>query len=183
MKQNSDRRPNACAEAPASPTATGIPDGANLFLYVTSKDSAGCSQGGGQGGGGGELAMAVACSRNDQSTGGGDGRPVVGAVNVCPGVLGAATNARASPTAGQEGEGEGPYLRLVDTLLHETMHVLFFSPDLFPHYVNASTGQPLSSPRKKEGGGEGEEEGGGGGGEDRTVATTTPDRRPLVGLL
>lgn len=113
-KELCDRdEPNRCRTEPGG---QGIP-GAQLAIYVTSTTTLGCSSGSQVS----EMASAVWCTKSWR-----DQRPTSGNVNICPKSL------EESTTSDQD------FYRLLDTLLHEIVHVLGFNPDNFPDFVDGN---------------------------------------------
>ena len=95
------------------PAGEGVTD-KDIVLYVTAKQSANC----------GEMTIAYAgwCEMDPYTK-----RPVAGNINFCPGRLDTSDSA---------------FGALLDTSIHEIIHVLAFSDSLFQHYLSAS-GQTL----------------------------------------
>ncbi len=112
----SDDRPRNCRTVTGGP---GVRE--QLVIYVTAQTVRTCSDGNTVG----EIASAVQCTKSWR-----DQRPTSGNINICPGTLSKAVSS------------EVEYNHLIDTLMHETFHLLGFNPGLFSDFVDAD-GNPL----------------------------------------
>ena len=74
---------------------------------------------------GSTAAHAVFCDLDSDNTYGVKDRPLSGYINFCPSNDGSGLN-----------EAVNKVDALVDTAVHEMIHALFFSPDLFKRYIN-----------------------------------------------
>lgn len=125
----SGRRPGDCFQA----APAGVPLNADLVLYVTAKNGgvAGCGAGAAtRVGSSAVLAAAGGACETDKVS----GRPVAGAVNLCPARLAALTASASASAASAD--------QVVSDLLHELMHVLAFSEGLYASFANGSSIAP-----------------------------------------
>mmetsp|Transcript_21242 Transcript_21242/g.59060 ORF Transcript_21242/g.59060 Transcript_21242/m.59060 type:complete len:657 (-) Transcript_21242:36-2006(-) len=100
----------------------GVPD-TDIIMYVSAKDVPDCQQG--------TAAYAGACEMDPVTS-----RPIAGYVNICPGALVWASQ------GAQFSQKEADVM--LQVLVHEMLHVLFFSDNLYNLFVDAATGRRLS---------------------------------------
>jgi Leishmanolysin len=99
------------------PGGAGIPD-ADFVVFVTALATRECGPSTG--------AHAVTCTRDEDNWYGLPERPLVGYINFCP------------PSNGEPPEDNPKSVDgLVDTAVHELIHTLFMSSNLFEYYINA----------------------------------------------
>lgn len=95
----------------------GIPD-ADFAVFVTAQATPSCGASTG--------AHAVFCEQDEANWYGIQNRPLAGYINFCP------------RDADGLGASSASVEALVDTAVHELMHTLFMSSDLFPTFVSAA---------------------------------------------
>jgi len=91
--------------------------GSQLVIYITMKDDGTCSDGSQMG----EIASAVHCTKSSK-----DYRPTSGNINICPTLM------------EKVKDSEREFNHFVDTLMHETFHLLGFNPQQFEDFVDVN---------------------------------------------